>query len=107
MAQGDLTESSRFVGPWRQTRYHASRRPNANVFDPGELEIVNEILFRFSGAGSKAISEASHRDFVGWDMVSEYEDIPYSTALLSDEAPSDATLARGREVLDRLAERRS
>jgi hypothetical protein len=107
LARGDLAESKRLIGRFRQTRYFARRRPNVAVFSQPELEIVNEILFRFAGVGSKAISEASHRDFVGWDMVSNHEDIPYRTALLSDEAPSDTTLARGREILDRLAKRHS
>jgi len=106
-ATGALEETRRFVGPFSQTRYLARRRPNAAVFDPAELEIVNELLFRFVNVGAKAISEASHRDFVGWEMVGEHEDIPYRTALLSDEAPSEETLARGREILDRLAQRSS
>jgi hypothetical protein len=104
-ARGELRETRRMFGGWLQRRYVALRRPNVTVFDPAELEIVNEILFRFARAGSRAISEASHRDFVGWEMAGEHEDIPYRTALLSDEAPSDATLARGREVLARLSQR--
>lgn len=105
IARGDLRETKRMIGPFRQTCYVAGRRPNVAVFDQGELDIVNEILFRFARLGSKAISEASHRDFVGWDLVSEHEDIPYRTALLSDEPPSDETLDHGRHVLNRLAQR--
>jgi hypothetical protein len=102
-ARGDLEETTRLRGPFRQTRYVAHRAPNVAVFDQDELEIINEILFRFATVGGKAISEASHRDFVGWEIVDIHDDIPYRTALLSDEAPSDETLAAGRAVLDRLA----
>lgn len=101
-ATGDLEETKGRRGPFSQTRYVARSRPNLSAFDQAELEIINEILFRFARVGGKAISEASHRDFVGWTLVEEYEDIPYRTALLSDEAPSEATLARGRDVLARL-----
>jgi Protein of unknown function (DUF4065) len=101
--RGELEETHRVLGSFRQTRYVARRRPNVAAFNPQELEIVNEVLFRFARAGGKQISEASHRDFAGWAMVADHEDIPYHTALLSTEPPSDEALARGREILDRLA----
>jgi uncharacterized phage-associated protein len=105
LAHGELREARRWVAPFWQTRYIALRRPNLRLFNAGQLEIVNEVLFRFRNVGSRRISEASHRDFAGWQLAGEGEEIAYHTALLSAESPSDETLAEGRAVMDRLAGR--
>ncbi len=105
-SRGDLEERHGLLGSFRHTHYIAHRRPNLTRFNADELEVVNEVLFRFAGAGGRQIRDASHRDFAGWEIVGEYEDIPYRTALLSQEPPAEETLAHGREVMERLANRR-
>lgn len=80
----------------------AERPANTDLFDPQELELVDNLIAQLKGRSATAVSELSHRQSVGWNLVDLYEDIPYRTALVSPEIPSDETLARGRERAARL-----
>jgi hypothetical protein len=86
-----------------QRRYRARRPARPELFTRDELAIVDEILERFKHYSGSDIAHASHKDFIGWQMAGELEEIPYRTALIAiDEQPSAATLAAGREHLARL-----
>jgi hypothetical protein len=90
------------AGPYKQVRYVALKEPDTDVFAASELAVIDAILARFSNFGGKAISIASHRDFAGWELVEEYDEIPYRTALISKDEPSPTAVAAGRAALARL-----
>ncbi len=99
---GDLEAQGLAVGPYKQLRYVALSEPDTDLFSAEEIAVVDSILRRFESTGGKAISAASHRDFAGWEMVEEFDDIPYRTALISKDEPAEASVAAGRAALARL-----
>jgi hypothetical protein len=99
---GDLVEEPASFWGRTQKRYAAKRDAAVNRFSAEELALVDEIIARFWDMNAREISDASHRDFAGWDMVDHYEDIPYRTALISGDVPSEETLTKGREAVARL-----
>jgi hypothetical protein len=87
---------------FEQQRYRALREPNEALFSSKELDVVSSVISRFSGLGGREIADQSHRDFIGWRMADDLADIPYRTALISNEEPSPELLAEGRRRLSQL-----
>jgi hypothetical protein len=101
-ASGDLVVQSVPKGAYTQMRYIPKREPDTSVFTSEEIALMDEILERFKFYNAGQISDASHRDFAGWDLVEEFEEIPYRTALLVHDEPSTAVQSVGSEALSRL-----
>jgi len=70
-------------------------------FSAEELALVDEVIASLSGRTAVRVRDQAHEDSAGWNLVEMYDDIPYHTALISKESPSEATLARGRELAAR------
>ena len=101
-AQNKLTERRVDVFHLKQWRYEALQGADLSVFSADQLELVDEVVARFRAHTNKQMADASHRDFVGWELVDELDEIPYRTALLSDDEATAESLAKGREALERL-----
>ena len=71
------------------------------MFTRDELALVDEVINQLRPLTSKQVSDLSHQE-LGWQMVDLREDIPYRTALVSDDTPSEATLDRARELAAQL-----
>ena len=65
-----------------QHRLIAKRQPDRELFDPGELEIVDQVIHFFWGKTAKEVSDFSHQE-LGWAVARDREDIPYDTVWLS------------------------
>ena len=59
------------------------RVPDTEIFDPGELQLVDEVMDFFRGKTAREVSDLSHRE-PGWILATDRETIPYETALSSD-----------------------
>ncbi len=60
------------------------RVPDTEIFDPGELQLVDEVMDFFRGKTAREVSDLSHRE-PGWILATDRETIPYETAWLSSD----------------------
>jgi hypothetical protein len=60
------------------------REPDTEIFDPGELELVDQVISYFRGKTAREVSDFSHRE-PGWILATDRETIPYETAWLSSD----------------------
>jgi hypothetical protein len=72
------------------------RKADLKSFTQQELDVIDEVVAAFKGATARHISHVSHVESAGWNLVSRDQDIPYSTALVDIEPPSEQTLTRFR-----------
>ncbi len=93
--EGAVTVKERSFGNLRQRVTRAARDPDSHLFDGAELAIINEVIERLRPLSAKAVSDMSHEE-PGWKLVEMREDVPYWTALISDEPASENVLARAR-----------
>jgi uncharacterized phage-associated protein len=88
----------RFYEFWQRVT-RAKRPARREVFEPGELEIVNRVLERYRNFNGSEMADISH-DEPGWKMTTEGEDIPLETALLAQRS-SRAAIRQGRTLAER------
>lgn len=50
-----------------------------SVFEPAEIDTVNQVIADLAGFTARQVSDLSHEEF-GWQMVDYNETIPYATA---------------------------
>jgi uncharacterized phage-associated protein len=96
---GVLEKKRRRVFDFFRTITRARRPARREVFEPGELEIVDEILDRYREFNGNQMADLSH-DEPGWKMTSDGEDIPLETALLAPRA-SPQSIERGKALAER------
>lgn len=100
--EGAVRVSKRWAGRHRQTVTKAVRDPDTDLFTDAELALVDEIIDDLRARSADDVSDLSHEQSPGWNLVELGEDIPYSTALIDPEPPSPATLQRSREIAAQL-----
>ncbi len=83
--------------PYAQKRTVALREPEMDAFTPGEVEIVDMVIDALANANAKQTSDFSHRA-IGWQIVDDYDDIPYHTVFLSHAPATEADIERGQEL---------
>jgi len=87
-----------FSGVQKRITVAKGREPEVGMFDPRELVIVDEVIAFFWGKTAREVSDYSHEE-LGW-MVTEFgEDIPYETAWVSKEPPTDEVETSALEML--------
>jgi hypothetical protein len=102
-AEGRLRVEKRWVGSkWARVTVAVPPEADTSLFTREELEIVDEVIRQMGGQTAVGVSGDSHRESVGWNLVEMGEEIPYSSSLISKEAPSKETLARVRKAAARL-----
>lgn len=89
-------------GSKKARKTYPKRDPDTSLFDPKELELADGVIRLLKDHTAKRVSDMSHEESAGWNLVGMYEDIPYRTALISTEQPAASTLARARERADHL-----
>lgn len=100
--KGAVRTDERKVGP-RQARVTvALRRADRSLFSKEELELADAIIRQVKEHTAVSVSALSHRQSPGWNLVDMGDDIPYETALVSTEQPSEETAAEARHVAARL-----
>jgi uncharacterized phage-associated protein len=83
-----------------QKRLLPLRRADLDAFSANEIALVDRIIemFRFRSAGD--VSAFSHRA-PGWQIAGDREEIPYFTAFISVQAPTEKDIRRGQELAAR------
>jgi Protein of unknown function (DUF4065) len=81
-----------------QERPVALREPNLALFSGKEIAIVEEVIRSFWGRSAKEVSELSH-GFIGWQATPDYQVIPYETALVDCEEPTEDAIAYAQELV--------
>jgi len=76
------------------------RKPDLSRFREDEIAIVDEVIELFKDKTATHVSLTSHIISPGWNLVELREDIPLESQFISMQAPSDETLARGRELAE-------
>lgn len=100
--EGALHIEEQPAGSMKRRITVADRAANVDLFLADELELVDDVIGQVKGHSAGTISELSHRQSHGWNIVDIGDDIPYETALISNDQPSEETLSRGRELAARL-----
>ncbi|MCW2994065.1 MAG: hypothetical protein JWQ18_1560 [Conexibacter sp.] len=97
-AEGAVGIEERAIGT-RVARITVAKRPaRRDLFDAEELALIDDVVRQIRTHTAASVSNMSHRQSAGWNLVELNEDIPYSTALISTEPPSDRTIANARDV---------
>lgn len=85
---------------FRQKRLLPLREANLDAFSGAEIALVDKIIemFRFRSAGD--VSTFSHRA-PGWQIAGDKEEIPYFTAFITVQSPTQKDIRRGQELAAR------
>lgn len=78
----------------------ARREANMSLFEPHEIQLIDEILDVFKNDYAEFISEFSHEISAGWQLATMHEEIPYDSIFLSTEDISEGEIRRGRELAE-------
>ena len=89
-------------GDYEQRRT-VSTGANTSVFTTEELALIDSILDELRQLDATSVSNLSHEQSAGWNLVEERDLIPYETALVSMRHPSAAMFAHA----ERLAKERN
>lgn len=69
----------------------------AEVLSAEEIAIADKVIERYGSWASPALSEEAKREFTGWRMVADGEQIPYGTVFLAaDQTPSPEAIEVGQ-----------
>ena len=81
---GGATSEERpyFAGSLVRLVIRVGREPNRELFKPGELEIVDQVVDFFEGKTEREVADFSHKE-PGWVAARDREDIPYETAWMT------------------------
>ncbi len=80
----ELREAAYFTGMQQRLTVRDGREPDREMFEPGELKLVDEVISFFRGKTAREVSDYSHRE-PGWAVARDREVIPYETAFLSSQ----------------------
>ncbi len=80
-----------------QQRLVALRAPDLSVFGSEEIALVDSVIDAVRPMNGTDLSTVSH-EFPGWLAAETGETIPYETALISSEPPTEADIQRTREM---------
>jgi hypothetical protein len=82
----------------KQSRLVPRREPDLDLFTVEELELVDRAIKAFWGMDAITLSQLSHEESKGWQIVGDREDIPYGSVFLSTEPPPADAVERGRQL---------
>jgi hypothetical protein len=88
----EIVEVERSYFGYSQRRIVARREPRLDQFTASEIALVDDVLKRLQPLDGRDVSLLSH-EFCGWEVARANEDIPYETALLTFERPTQRDLA--------------
>ena len=78
----ELRDAVYFTGTQQRLTIRPGREADFELFEPGELKIVDEVTRFFWGKTAREVSDFSHRE-TGWAVARDREVIPYDTVWLS------------------------
>lgn len=71
-------------------------QPDVSVFTARDIDMIHEVIDWLRFANADEVSEMSHDR--AWRVAKMHEIIPYETAFVSDQEPSDEQLSRAKEL---------
>lgn len=71
----------------KQIKFISNSTADINVFDKGEIVLIDEVLESLCQMSAKEVSDYSHT-FISWKFAQDKEKLPMFTFLLSKEDPS-------------------
>jgi hypothetical protein len=83
-----------------QHRLVPLRPAHTELFEPSELEAVDEVLAMYHAHTGADLSAISHEE-PAWPLFAEGETIPYAVAFLSGDTPGESVLAHAKELAER------
>jgi hypothetical protein len=83
----------------RQHQLVALRSARVDIFDGVEIAIVDEVIDHLRGLTNGQVSELSH-ETIAWRLTQNGDEIPYGSALLSADDPTDEDLAWLKEIAE-------
>lgn len=96
--QGDAEYVERaYFRNYAQKRIIPQRAADLSLFAAEEIAIVDEVIEDLRDRSATEVSELSHAS-VGWRIARLGAEIPYESALLSDEPLSEEDVERGRAL---------
>lgn len=96
--EGAVRVEQQGVVPRRRTVTIATREADTSVFTEYELSLVDQVIDALADLSAADVSELSREQAPGWRLVDDGDDIPYETALISQDPPSSEILTRGHEL---------
>jgi len=90
-ALGRIQILSEDVFDHEQSRIVALGPADESVFTADELAISDQVIETFGSLNNTQMAAVSHRDFVGWQIAEEREQIPYETVFLAPPEPTTET----------------
>lgn len=98
----DVIEMTEPVGSYVQKRLVPLRASDLDAFSGQEISIVDAVLDELRPLTNRQVSDLSH-ETVAWRATHDGQEIPYGTALLSSDEPTDEDLAWLKEVVNSAA----
>lgn len=92
-----LKESRYFNYP--QHRLVAMKEIDRSLFNGAELALVDQVIAALKDRNASEVSELSHCE-IGWKLVDDNEDIPYSTVFLSSDSPTNMDQKRALHLAE-------
>lgn len=86
-----------YFGGYTQKRVIPKRKADLSAFNADEIAIVDRVIDDLRDRSAAEVSALSH-EAVGWRIAQLGQEIPYESALLSDEPLSEADIERGQEL---------
>lgn len=84
-------------GAFRQKRPLALRPADLSAFSGEQIAMVDTVIQDLWGRTATEVSELSHL-FEGWKLAEDRETIPYATAFLAEDEPSESDYALARAL---------
>jgi hypothetical protein len=109
VADGEIELAGTPRYAFQQIRTIARQKADLTAFTGQEIALVDEVIDVLGPLNASQATELSHRMSLGWQIVQDREEIPYSTIFLSDEVPDEEheakilDLARQHGWLERFA----
>jgi Antitoxin SocA-like, Panacea domain len=82
----------------KQSRLVPKRDPDLSQFSQRELDLVDRAIKTFWGMDATSLSQLSHDESKGWQIVQDGEDIPYGSVFLSTEEPPGGAIELGQRL---------
>ena len=95
---GDAEVEVRDYHGLKQSRLVPQREPDLSLFAAEELQLVDRAIRTFWGMDATTLSQLSHEESKGWQIVGDRQDIPYGSVFLSTEPPPADAVERARQL---------
>lgn len=79
-------------------RVTVSTGADPGVFEPAELEVIDDVVAELRPFDATGSSDYAHERSPGWNVMNEFESIPYETGLISTERPDERVFEYMRKL---------